>query len=229
MHLAHPLLLVCLVPVAGAGFVATRAAGGGRRALVLLRVAAAVLVVLALSQPQLGSGSGGPVVLAVERSANMPATAQAQERRWLAQERSDGCEGKCRVVQFGASARLTSPAQGLLAPSALGGGEADPQEALQLALARAGKGGQVALLSTGLPGVGDLSAVAAQAHAHGVRIDTVALSDARRIDAAITRLQAPKALHADDSLPLEVTVAATVAASATLTLSQDGRTVGRRR
>jgi Ca-activated chloride channel family protein len=227
MHLAHALLLVCLVPVAGVGLVARRAAGGARRGLVLLRVAAAVLLVLALSQPQLGSGSGGPVVLAVERSANMPAAAQAQERRWLAQERSDGCAGECRVVQFGAGARLTSPAQGLLAPSALGGGEADPQEALQLALARAGRGGQVALLSAGLPGAADLSAVAAQARAGGARIDAVPITGSSRIDAAITRLQAPKALHAGDPLPLEVTVATTVAANATLTLSQDGGTVGR--
>jgi uncharacterized membrane protein len=131
------------------------------------------------------------------------------------------------VVQFGAGVRLTSPAQGLLSPSALGGGEADPQEALQLALARAGNGGQVAVLSAGLPGASDLSAVAAQARARGARIDAVPLTGARRIDAAITRLEAPGALHAGDSLPLEVTVAASVAASATLTLSQDGTTVGR--
>jgi Ca-activated chloride channel family protein len=227
MHLAHPLLLACLIPVAGVGLLATRAPGGGRRALVLLRVASAVLVVLALSQPQLGSGTVGPVVLAIERSANMPAAAQAQERRWLAQERSDGCAGECRVVQFGAGARLTSPVQGLLAPGALGGGEADPQEAIRLALARTGKGGQVALLSAGLPGAGELGEAAAQARAEGARIDAVHLTGASRIDAAITRLQAPKALHAGDSLPLEVTVAATVAASATLTLSQDSRTVGR--
>jgi Ca-activated chloride channel family protein len=227
MRLAHPLLLVCLVPVAAAALAATRAAGAGRRAVVLLRVAAAVLVVLALSQPQLGSDSGGPVVLAVERSAEMPAAAQAQERLWLAQERREDCAGECRVVQFGAGARLTSPAQGLLAPSALGGGEADPQEALQLALARAGKGGQVAVLSAGLPGAADLGAVAAQARAQGARIDAVALTGERRTDAAVTRLQAPGALHAGDPLPLEVTVEASIAASATLTLSQDGTIVGR--
>ncbi len=227
MHLEHPLLLLCLVPVAGAYLIATRAAGGRARVTVLLRVAAAVLVVLALTQPQLGSGSRGALVLAVERSAHMPAAAQAQERRWLAQERNDSCADECRVVQFGAGARFTSPAQGLLPPGALGGGEADPREALQLALARAGNGGQVAVLSAGLPGADELSDVVAQARARGARIDAVPLTGTPRIDAAITRLQAPDALHAGDPLPLEVTVAASVAASATLTLSQDGTTVGR--
>jgi Ca-activated chloride channel homolog len=227
MQLAHPLLLVCLVPVAAAGLLAVRAAGGGRQAVMLPRVAAAALVVLALSQPRLGSDAGGPLVLAVERSAGAPVTAQAQERRWLAQERSEDCAGACRVVQFGAGARLTSPAQGLLAPSALGGGEADPREGLELALARAGKGGQVAVLSAGLPGAGDLNAVVAQARAQGARIDAVSLAGERGIDAAVTRVQAPRSLHAGDPLPLEVTVEATIAASATLTLSQDGTSVAR--
>ena len=58
-----------------------------------------------------------------------------------------------------------------------------------------------------------------------VSLDTVALT-AEPADAAITRLQAPSALHAGDPLSLETTVRSTVAAPAKLTVRRNGVAVG---
>jgi Ca-activated chloride channel homolog len=229
MRLADPFALLALVPVAGATLAAERAGAGARRGVLALRVAAAALLVLALAQPRLPARSGGTAVLVLERSPQMPAAAAAQERSWLVAERSDGCTGGCRVVQFGAGVRLATPGQGLLPPGALGGGEPDPGQALALALAQAGSGGRIALLSAGLPGAGALEQGAALARARGVHVDTVALAGEPRVDAAVTRLQAPHDLHAGDPLALEATVYSTVAADATLTLTQDGLSAARRR
>lgn len=234
MRLLHPLVLLGLLPVAAlaAGLVHRgRRRGLPRRpALLATRCASLALLVLALAQPQIGSGSGGPALLVIDRSASISAPAGSSERAWLGANAASGCGPDCRVVQFAGAPELTPPLDGLLpvsAGGALDGGETDLQSALSLALAHAPAGGQLALLSDGLQTTGQASAVVAEARAKHVRIDVVPLADGRP-DAAVTRVQAPAALRAGDPLPLQVTVRSTRAGAATLSLSRDGQPVGRR-
>jgi Ca-activated chloride channel homolog len=236
MRLLHPLLLLSAIPVAVLATTlamrSRRTDVGRRRVVAGLRYASLVLLVLALAQPQIGHGSGGPTTLVIDRSASIGPRAQKAERAWLGSSAGEDCAGNCRVAQFAGAAKLTAASSGLLpigAGGQLDGGQTDLESALQLALANAPRGGQIVALSDGFQTTGQASEVAADARSRDVRIDVVPLSDDGRPDAGVTRLQAPAALHAGDPLSLEVTVSATVVASATLSLRQDGVAVGRQR
>jgi uncharacterized protein YegL len=202
-----------------------------RRALLVTRGASLALLGLALAQPQIEHGSGGPETLVVDRSSSIAPPAARSELAWLRDNAGAGCGSDCRVVQFAGAAQLSAPRDGLLSASAGGAldGEAtNLQSAMSLAVAHAPAGGQLVLLSDGLQTSGQAGAVVAAARAKHVRIDVVPLADAR-IDAAVTSVQAPAALHAGDPLSLQVTVRSTRAAAATLSLSRDGQPLGRQR
>ncbi len=196
-----------------------------RRIAVGLQVASIVLVVVALFDPTVGS-KPPPTTLVLDRSLSIgPASAEA-EGEWLAANR--GCGADCRVVQFGGGAEFTGDGAGLL-PQATGGSvesrESNLQGAMELALARTPRGGRVVLLSDGRQTAGEPTDLAAAARERGVSVDTVALTR-EPADAAVTRLQAPGALHAGDPLSLEVTVRSTVEAPAVLTVRRNGVAVG---
>jgi Ca-activated chloride channel family protein len=236
MRVLHPLLLLSAIPVAVLVLALARRARvteeAHRPVLLGLRCMSLALLVLALAQPQIGHGSGGPSTLVIDRSASIGPRAEKAELMWLRSSAREDCGASCRVVQFAGAAKLTSPAAGLLPISAggqLDGEQTDLESALQLALANVPRGGQIVTLSDGFQTTGQASEVAAAARARDVRIDVVPLSDDGRPDAGVTRLQAPAALHAGDPLSLEVTVRATVAATATLSLRQDGVAVGSQR
>jgi Ca-activated chloride channel family protein len=233
MRLLHPLLLLSAIPVAVLAIALARRSGrtgpARRPLLVGLRYASLTLLVLALAQPQIGHGSGGPTTLVIDRSASIGPRAGKAEQAWLRSSAHEDCVASCRVVQFAGTAKLTSSGSRLLPISAggqLDGGQTDLESALQLALANVPTGGQIVALSDGFQTAGQATEAAAEARARDVRIDVVPLSDDGRPDAGVTRLQAPAALHAGDPLSLEVTVRATVAATATLSLRQDGVAVG---
>src|SRR5207248_4234494 len=105
-------------------------------------------------------------------------------------------------------------------------GQTDIAGALRLALSAAPDGARLILLSDGWQTTGDARTVAAAARARHVTVDTVALGGHGVDDAALTRLQAPAALHQGDTLPLLLTVRSTIARRATVSLAQDGRLVG---
>ncbi|HEX4731816.1 MAG TPA: VWA domain-containing protein [Solirubrobacterales bacterium] len=202
-----------------------RGGPGRRRVVVGLQVASLVLVAVALFDPTTGS-SPLPTTLVLDRSLSIGTASGEAERAWL--EANEGCGDDCHVVQFGGGAELTGAGAGPLASSAKGdleGRETNLQGALELALARTSRGGRVVLLSDGRQTSGEPLGLAAAARERGVTLDTVALT-AGPADAAVTRLQAPGALHAGDPLSLEATVRSTVAEKATLTVSRDGVTVG---
>src|SRR6185437_14197626 len=140
----------------------------------------------------------------------------------------EGCGEDCHVVQFGGGAEVTGADAGPLPNAAAGsveGRNTNLQAALELALARTPDGGRVILLSDGRQSEGDPVGLAATARERGIAIDTVALSTAPA-DAAVTRLEAPPALHAGDPLSLEVTVRSTARDDAVLTVSRNGGTMG---
>lgn len=199
-----------------------------RRIAVGLQVASVVLVAIALFDPTVGS-KPPPTTLVLDRSLSIGAGASEAESEWLAAHR--GCGAECRVVQFGGGAEFTGAGADLLPQGAGGrveGRETDLAAALELALARTPRGGRVVLLSDGRQTTGEPLGLAAAARERGVTVDTVALTR-QPADAAVTRLQAPEALHAGDPLSLEVTVRSTVEAPAVLTVRRDGVAVGHQR
>jgi Ca-activated chloride channel family protein len=196
-----------------------------RRVVVGLQVASLVFVAVALFDPTAGSPPP-PTTLVLDRSLSVGTASGEAESAWLTA--NQGCGEECHVVQFGGGAELTSSGTGPLASAATGsleGRESNLQGALELALARTPRGGRVVLLSDGRQTTGEPLGLAAAARRRDIALDTVALT-AEPADAAVTRLQAPSALHAGDPLSLETTVRSTVAAPAKLTVRRNGVAVG---
>jgi Ca-activated chloride channel family protein len=199
-----------------------------RRIALGLQAASLVLVAVALFDPTTGSPPP-PTTLVLDRSLSIGGASGEAESNWLAP--NEGCGADCRVVQFGGGAELTGAGTGPLPSAAAGsveGRRSNLQGAIELALARTPRGGRVVLLSDGRQTEGEPAGLAAVARERDIVLDTVALTT-EPADAALTRLQAPPALHAGDPLSLEATVRSTVAAPAVLTVRRDGATIGRQR
>ncbi|MBS1883402.1 MAG: VWA domain-containing protein, partial [Actinobacteria bacterium] len=195
------------------------------RVAIGLQLASLVLVAVALFDPTVGSGPP-PTTLVLDRSLSIGGASAAAESEWLAA--NEGCGTDCHVVQFGGGAEVTGADAGTLPGAAAGsveGRNTNLQGALELALARTPEGGRVVLLSDGRQSEGEAAGLAAAARARDIQVDTVALR-AQPADAAVTRLQAPPALHAGDPLSLEVTVRSTAREAAVLTVRRDGGTIG---
>ena len=196
-----------------------------RRVAAVLQVASIAFVVVALLDPSVGS-KPAPTTLVLDRSLSIGSGSAEAESHWLSAAR--GCGTECRVVQFGGGAEVTGNGAGLLESAPTGsveGRRSDLQGALELALARTPRGGRVVLLSDGRQTVGEPTALAAAARERDVTVSTVALTG-QPADAAVTRLQAPSALHAGDPLSLEVTVRSSVEAPAVLDVKRNGVVVG---
>ena len=199
-----------------------------RRVALGLQVASLVLVAVALLDPTTGSKSP-PTTLVLDRSLSIGSASGEAETAWLAA--NEGCGVDCHVVQFGGGAEITGADTGPLPSAAAGsveGRRSNLQAALELALARTPRGGRVVLLSDGRQTEGEPAGLAAAARRRDIALDTVALTT-EPADAAVTRLQAPPALHAGDPLSLEVTVRSTAASQAVLTVRRDGAAIGHQR
>jgi uncharacterized membrane protein len=164
------------------------------------------------------TGSHAPrAVLAVDRSASVDAAMQGVESRWIAGANSGGCVQPCRVVGFGARAEALPPARvssGASAATNLQGG-------VESAIAAAPRGGRVVVLSDGEQTTGDALRAVAAARARNVTVDAVPLADTALGDAALSRLDAPAAVHEGDTISLLVTVRSTEIAAATLSVTRD--------
>jgi Ca-activated chloride channel family protein len=196
-----------------------------RRVAVGLQLAGLVLVAVALFDPTVGHPAP-PTTLVLDRSLSVGNASVEAEGEWLAA--NEGCGSDCHVVQFGGGAEITGADTGPLASSAGGpveGRRSDLQGALELALARTPRGGRIVLLSDGRQTEGEPLGLAAAARERGIAIDTVALT-AEPADAAVTRLEAPPALHAGDPLSLEATVRSTVRSPAVLMVRRNGAKIG---
>jgi uncharacterized membrane protein len=200
--------------------------GPRRRRLILgLQAASIVLVAVALFDPTSGS-SPPPTTLVLDRSLSIGPASSEAESDWL--KANEGCGSDCHVVQFGGGAELTGAGTEVLASEPTGsleGRQTNLQAALEVALARTPRGGRVVLLSDGRQTTGEPLVLAAEARERGVALDTVALTS-EPADAAVTRLEAPGALHAGDPLSLEVTVRSTVPAPAKIVVRRDGAVIG---
>lgn len=226
LRLADPLVLLALIPVAAVALLFAKQWPWGWSSS--LRVLAAVLLVLALAQPQVGGHDARLTVLAVDRSASIDANMAATERRWE-QQVARVCPAPCRIVEFAQGARSRSDQAGTLpAKPSLSAAGSDLEAGVRLALRAVPQGGRIALLSDGNQTEGDVLAAGKAARAAGVQVDAVPLADPRRRDAAITRIAAPQAVHAGDPIPLMVTIRSSIAAKATLYLTHDDQPAGQK-
>jgi Mg-chelatase subunit ChlD len=196
-----------------------------RRLIIGLQVASLVLVAVALFDPTSGS-SPPPTTLVLDRSLSVGARSAESESAWL--KANEGCGSECHVVQFAGGAELTGAGTEVLASEPTGsleGRQTNLQGALEVALARTPRGGRVVLLSDGRQTTGEPLGLAAAARERGVALDTVALNS-QPVDAAVTRLELPPALHAGDPLSIEVTVRSTARSAASLIVRRNGVVVG---
>jgi Ca-activated chloride channel family protein len=180
-------------------------------------VLGALAAVGALADLHTGSHAAR-AVLAVDRSASVDARMRGVEARWINRANPNGCVQPCRIVGFAARAHA-------LPPTAVVSSAADTtdlESGVEAAIAAAPRGGRVVVLSDGEQTTGDATRAAAAARARDVTVDAVPLSDDARRDAALTRLDAPAAVHQGDTISLLVTVRSTHSSPATLSVALDG-------
>lgn len=223
LSLVHPWA-PALIPVvlAVAVWVARR---GARTWVAVLSPLALALLAGALAQPELREAQR-PTVLLLDRSASVDAAGRERERAWTAQAREEGCAAPCRTVAFAGSSTLL-PAGAPATRVALAPGT-DLEQAVRLGLARVPDGGRLVVLGDGMQTTGDVLATAAEARRHQVKVDVAPLAPTR-LDAAVTRLDAPPAVRAGDPLVLQAAIRSNRAGTATITLLLDGRTAARQR
>lgn len=228
--LQAPLFLLLLVPL---GILAFILRAGQRARLFALRLAALLLLVVALAQPYAArANAGSSIVFAIDRSASISPGGQQRELTWVRSALANVPDTvHASIVPFAGDAsliRLPAHASSLPLPAPASPGTTNIENGLGLALAPASGGSRIVILSDGEQTVGDATAAAARAATEGIHIDAVDPRVLRTvsIDAAITRLQAPSGVHEGDSLPLFFTVRSSVRASASVTLSQDGHPRG---
>lgn len=175
-------------------------------AALVLRLLALAALVLALADPLIGAAPPpeGPMVVLVDQSDSLTATARA-ELRARAAELAGGAEA--RVLYFGAdvvSGPQAPPEEGATPPlpdpsaSDLAGG-------LRAAGALLPGGGRVVLLSDGLSG-GAALAEARRLAADGVVVDVAPVTPADRPEVAISAVSAPRSLRVGEEYPIEIAV-----------------------
>lgn len=199
-----------------------------------VRVALAVLLVLAAIGLQLPFGSAGvEVVFALDQSGSIRLPLQRQAARginaWIAGASSRDTAG---LVVFGSTPELARrpgrqaiDASAVIAPP----GGTDIERAIDLAGQVAGKGpgSRIALISDGHETSGSARAAAARAAANGVPVDVMVLHP--QADAATARsVTAPPQVRVDEPFSVAVTVSGKPASEVEVSLlTDDGRSLSR--
>ncbi len=230
MTFATPQALLLLVPLLLLVWRTARLSGPPTA----LRVAVVVLVVLALSRPELVFRSAGSdVVVVVDRSKSMPPGGEARADelvRLLAPQRRPG--DRLGVVSFGREARVEMP----LSHDALFGGfmsSIDGEASnLSSALDAAGelvppeRSGRVLVLSDGRATGLDARAAARRLAARGIPVDVRWLGrEDSRLDVAVTALEVPPSVTAKEPFLLTAAVKASAPTLVKLELTKNGRTL----
>jgi von Willebrand factor type A domain len=224
LRFADPLFLLLLVPVLA--WLAVLLREPPLHAPALLHLLALALLALALAQPQLGADRQRRTVLVFDRSASVDAQMRETESTWAKQSRQL-CPSPCKLVEFAASATaLPGSSTEPSSPLSFSAGASDLEQGVRLGLGLVPHGGSLALLSDGNQTQGEVLATAALARAEDVHINTVALQDGHRRDAAITRMTTPGSVHSGDPIPVLLTLRSTLAGPARLYLSLDGAVIG---
>ncbi|HEX6526903.1 MAG TPA: VWA domain-containing protein [Streptosporangiaceae bacterium] len=169
------------------------------------RLTAVALLGVALAGPGLTRSGGGAPLLLVDRSGSIAGPLRTAENTWL--RAFTRVLPQARVMAFGTPT------------------DTDIGQALDLGEAALGPGSasRLVLVSDGLATSEDAIAGARTAKAPADVAEPEPATEAP--DAAVTRLTAPQAVRASDTIPLQVTVHATVPRPASLTVWRDGKPV----
>lgn len=228
MILTQPIWLALVVPLALAAFVWRPRS----RTLLALRLALYALILLALAEPVIRAvGSGGTVVLVVDRSESMPAGSDAAHLELYSTLRSTmGPDDQLAMVTFGAAARVETPAGRRDQPAFRV--SIDPTaSSLGQAIARAiatippGAAGRLLVVSDGSATDGTARRSASQAAGRGIPIDTIHLARPATNDLAIDRLEAPLRVAPGESFLVHADIAAPAPAQVRYELSRSGTTI----
>lgn len=232
MRFAQPLMLVLLPLLAWIVWRGRRA--GVRRAVVLLRVAAAAALVLAAAGLSLRYANGSAaVVFVVDRSASIPAREQLAAVARAARHTTQMHAGdRAALVLFGGDAVVDRPlAARPLAPeagSAVPQGATDVEQALRVARTILPAEGtrRIVLLSDGRETQGDAAMEARTAAAAGINVDAVAL--AIRTDGAprISDVRAPATVRVGEAFRIAVHVQGHAGSSADVIVRRGGARIG---
>ncbi|MBI3182379.1 MAG: VWA domain-containing protein [Myxococcales bacterium] len=228
MRLLVPHALLLLLPLLWAVWRTGRLPGPP----MWLRLCLVLLVVLALSQPELSLRSAGSdVVVVVDRSKSMPPGSEARAEeliRLLESQRRPG--DRIGVVAFGREAKVEAA---LSERSSFGGfmraldAEAsDVASALDSAgeLLLPERSGRVVLISDGRATGVDARAAARRLAARGVAVDHRWLGrEGSGLDAAVVSLDVPAAVSSKEPFQFTATVFSSQAAKATVSLTRNGK------
>jgi Ca-activated chloride channel family protein len=201
------MILAALLAIAAeAGYMVLVYGTHGRGALGV-RLGAAALLGVALTGPGLSRPGGGAPLLLADQSGSIAGPVRTAENSWL--RAFTRAVPQAKVMPFGMPTDTDIGQALVLGEAALGTGSAS----------------RLVLVSDGLATSGDAVAVARTVKAP---VDVTEPEPAAEApDAAVTRLTAPRAVRASDTIPLQVTVHATVARPASVTVWRDGQAVSR--
>ncbi len=223
------VLAVAFVLIDRYGF---RARTTARRYTTLgVRLAGFTLVVLALAQPVIWTGSNTlSTVFLVDRSASVPVVQQQQAIDWIEQAiREKRPTDRAAVISFAGDAAIETPLSST--PSAIASTtrldrtHTDLAGALRLAEGVLPQSGarRIVLLSDGNENVGSALAEAPTLRAAGIQVDVVPLTATNGPEVAVRSLSLPPAVHKGERFTINVVVDSTVDTGARLRLLIDGK------
>lgn len=202
-----------------------------------LRIVAAIALILAIAGLHTKrERSGHTVIFAVDRSASMPITADAEaiELIDLALD-ARGTDDAVRVVTFGEDATLESTVSdetrgfsGFVHDVDEDGSDLEAALESALAMVPEGRSASIAVLSDGeVDGARSVEAIALRAAARGVRIDTRGLGRTRIEDTAVERLELPPEVDVGEPFFVTAWIRTDRSETRTLRLLQSGEEVSR--
>lgn len=172
----------------------------------LLRLAAVALLVVALTDPTLGSEPppAGPLVVLVDQSDSLSAVGR-EALRAEADSLARATGPEARVLLFGGDVLAMVPSSAEVPAPLPDPTASNLADALRAARSLLPGGGRVLLLSDGLQTDGDALEEARAAAASGIIIDVRASAELDLPEAAIDTVSAPRTLRSGEEYPVEIT------------------------
>jgi Ca-activated chloride channel family protein len=232
------ILLLTIVPVVYLGMLSARARPRDRNRIVAsiaIRSLILMLLVLALAGLQWIS-SGGPtnVVFLIDESASVSQQSHDAAYEYVRNAISKmGPDDRAGVVLFGERAIVDRAISGAAGWQPFGkhpaGVATDIADAIQAGSLLFPEGGsrRLVLLSDGLDTVGKARDLAARAKQTGIELSVVPLGTQSENEVAVERVSSPQSVPKGQQYEVRALLKSTSARSATVTLSDDDKEVGR--
>ena len=220
---AQPWFLLLLIP--GALLLAARNGKrrfppGARRLILGVRALIILLLVLALAQPHLVvKVKGRSIVYLLDQSRSV----EGDYSSWIGDSlKAMDSRDRAAVMGFGRDTSLLKPFSMDQLPALASSADAeftDLAGSLESAYSLLpGSGGRIVLISDGLENIGDALGLGEMLAAAGVPVDVVPVPVKEKLDAAVSNISLPKNTWPGQQVVAEVTVEATAATTAELTV-----------